>query len=84
MWPLNIGVGPLVFQLREISLYSPERRIEMSAVLKHHDFSMPNGSIEGPSAWYGPDMAAKGDWSRLFSDVELAELDTAMLSLIHI
>ena len=56
----------------------------MSAVLKHHDFSMPNGSIEGPSAWYGPDMAAKGDWSRLFSDVELAELDTAMLSLIHI
>ncbi|MFL2542651.1 MAG: TauD/TfdA family dioxygenase [Candidatus Latescibacterota bacterium] len=53
----------------------------MSAVLKHHDFSMPNGPIEGPSAWYGPDMAAKGDWSRLFSDVELAELDTAMRSI---
>ena len=42
----------------------------MSAVLKYHDFSMPNGPIEGPSAWYGPDMAAKEDWSRRFSDVE--------------
>ena len=81
MCPLSIGVGPPVFQLREISLYLPERRIEMSAVLKHHDFSMPNGPIAGPSAWYGPDMAVKEDWSRLFSDEELAELDTAMRNI---
>ncbi len=27
----------------------------MSALPKFDDISMPTGTIEGPSAWYGPD-----------------------------
>ena len=43
------------------------------------DVPMPPGEIDGPSAWYGPDMAARQDeWIRPFSDAELEELDAAM------
>ena len=50
----------------------------MSALPKFDDISMPDSTIEGPSAWYGPDMDANTEWLRPFSDTELAELDDAM------
>ena len=50
----------------------------MSALPKLDDISMPDSTIEGPSAWYGPDMDANTEWLRPFSDTELAELDDAM------
>jgi len=37
--------------------------------------------IEGPSAWYGPDMAARGDWIEHLSDAEIAEIDAAAARL---
>jgi Taurine catabolism dioxygenase TauD, TfdA family len=33
--------------------------------------------IRGPSAWYGPDLAARGDWLEHLSDTEIAEIDSA-------
>src|SRR5689334_11376510 len=33
--------------------------------------------IEGPSAWYGPELAARGDWIEYLSDAEVAEVGTA-------
>jgi hypothetical protein len=34
-------------------------------------------SIQGPSAWYGPDLAARTDWIEHLSDSEVAEIDQA-------
>ncbi len=34
-------------------------------------------SIQGPSAWYGPDLAARGDWIEQLSPAEIAEIDAA-------
>ncbi len=33
--------------------------------------------IPGPSAWYGPDLAARGDWIEPLSETEIAEIDAA-------
>ena len=33
--------------------------------------------IEGPSAWYGPDMAKRDDWILTLSPAEVAEVDAA-------
>ena len=33
--------------------------------------------IQGPSAWYGPDLAARGDWIEHLSETEIAEIDAA-------
>ena len=54
----------------------------MSALLNTVDYPMPPGEVVGPSAWYGPDMAARPDeWIRPFSEAELNELDSAMRSV---
>ena len=54
----------------------------MSALQDTVDYPMPPGEIAGPSAWYGPDMAARPDeWIRPFSEAELDELDSAMRSI---
>ncbi len=51
----------------------------MSALQDTYENPMPPGEISGPSVWYGPDMAAReGEWIRPFTNVELAELETAM------
>jgi hypothetical protein len=34
--------------------------------------------IEGPSAWYGPEMSASSGWLQSLSDSEIAEVDGAM------
>lgn len=34
-----------------------------------------------PAAWYGPDMAARGDWIESLAPAELAELETASAAL---
>jgi hypothetical protein len=33
--------------------------------------------IRGPSAWYGPDLAARGDWIERLTEAEIAEIDAA-------
>ena len=33
--------------------------------------------IRGPSAWYGPDLAAHGDWIEQLSEPEILEIDAA-------
>lgn len=42
---------------------------------------MPPGPIDGPSAWYGNDMAKSGEWIYSLSQRELDEIDAA-LSLV--
>jgi hypothetical protein len=37
--------------------------------------------IQGPSAWYGPDLAARGDWVEHLSEAEIAEIDGAAARL---
>src|SRR3954467_3048722 len=37
--------------------------------------------IEGPSAWLGPDLAARADWIEQLSDAEIAEIDAASARL---
>jgi hypothetical protein len=33
--------------------------------------------IEGPSAWYGPELVARGDWIERLSEAEIAEIERA-------
>src|SRR5258708_24905143 len=33
--------------------------------------------IRSPAAWFGPDLAARGDWLEYFSDAEIDEIDRA-------
>ena len=33
--------------------------------------------IHGPSAWYGPDLAARGDWIEQLTETEILEIDAA-------
>jgi hypothetical protein len=33
--------------------------------------------IQSPAAWYGPDLAARGDWIEHLSEAEVAEIDRA-------
>ena len=41
--------------------------------------TIPRPLIEGPSAWFGPDVAQRPEtWIRTLSDVELAEIDRAV------
>jgi hypothetical protein len=37
--------------------------------------------LHGPAAWYGPQMAARGDWLEHFSAAEVAELERAAAAL---
>ncbi len=39
---------------------------------------MPPGPVEGPSAWYGPELATRSDWIFHFDRTHLAELDGAI------
>ncbi len=39
--------------------------------------------IEGPSAWYGPQMAASRDWIEPLAETEIAEIDAATQRLIR-
>src|SRR6476469_7671580 len=34
--------------------------------------------IAGPSAWYGPDVAARTDWIHTLGDEEIAEIESAV------
>lgn len=38
--------------------------------------------IEGPSVWYGPDMAEREDWTYHLSAAEIAEVEAALAPLI--
>ena len=39
--------------------------------------------VEGPSAWYGPDMVARSDeWLYELSEEEVAEIDAAVAALM--
>ena len=55
----------------------------MSGVPELNPFSMPPGEITGPSAWYGRDLASHDGWIRAFTDSELAEVDSAMRSVLE-
>ncbi len=33
--------------------------------------------IQGPSFWYGPDLATRRDWIEILSEVEISEIETA-------
>ena len=37
--------------------------------------------LDGPSAWYGPDMAGRSDWIESLSPAELAEIESASRQL---
>jgi hypothetical protein len=39
---------------------------------------MPDGAIDGPAAWYGPDMEGSSDWIHRLSEAEIAEIDAAL------
>jgi len=39
--------------------------------------------IRGPSAWYGPDLAARGDWIEQLTETEIAEIDGAAQRLAN-
>lgn len=39
---------------------------------------LPPGPIEGPAAWYGPDMAKRTDWIHLLGAADLGEIDAAI------
>src|SRR5215471_12955342 len=41
----------------------------------------PPFAIEGPSAWYGPVMAASNEWLYSLSEAEIGEVDLAMRSV---
>jgi hypothetical protein len=38
--------------------------------------------IQGPSVWYGPQMAARGEWIEQLSQAEIAEIDAAAQRLV--
>jgi hypothetical protein len=38
-------------------------------------------TVNGPSAWYGPDVAGRSDWIEALSAVELAEIESASRQL---
>jgi hypothetical protein len=38
--------------------------------------------IEGPSAWYGPDLGARRDWIEYLSSIEIAEIEEAVKRLV--
>ncbi len=38
-------------------------------------------ALDGPSAWYGPDMAGRSDWIESLSPAELAEIESASRQL---
>ncbi len=42
--------------------------------------SMPNGPIEGPSAWYGRELAKRDDWIFRLDRSDQAEIDRAVAS----
>ena len=45
------------------------------------DIDLPP-KITGPSAWYGPHLAASGDWLVTFNDAQVAEIEAAARALI--
>jgi hypothetical protein len=54
----------------------------MNAPVEHPavPFELPD-PIAGPSAWYGPAMAARGDWLETFDAGDLAEIESAVRPL---
>ena len=50
----------------------------MSAIEKTDHHPMPPGKINGPAAWYGPNLDVSREWIRPFNAEELAELDAAL------
>lgn len=42
------------------------------------DLSLIPDVIQGPSAWYGPQMAASREWIELLTPIELAEIEEAV------
>lgn len=54
----------------------------MSAVPELKRIPMPPGEIDGPSAWYGRELASDERWIRPFSETELAEIDSAMRAVL--
>ena len=40
--------------------------------------ALPSGPIDGPSAWYGPDLARRTDWIWRLEAADLAEIDAAI------
>ena len=40
-------------------------------------------AIDGPSAWYGPDIAGQSEWIEPLSAAELAEIESASRRLAH-
>lgn len=42
----------------------------------------PPEQIRGPSAWYGPALAARADWIEVLSDAEILEIDDAAERLV--
>lgn len=55
------------------------------ASVREQEFSMQVAdlppAIEGPSAWYGPDMAARTDWIYRLTNDDIAEIEGAMQPL---
>jgi hypothetical protein len=45
-------------------------------------FDLP-AKVTGPSAWYGPDVAASGDWLVTLSDHQVQEIEDAAKSVIE-
>ncbi len=50
----------------------------MSSATELDDIPMPSGRIEGPSAWYGNELAKRDDWMFRLSRDDIAELDKAI------
>jgi hypothetical protein len=39
--------------------------------------------VQGPSAWYGPELDAHRDWIEILSDAEIAEIENAVQSTVQ-
>jgi hypothetical protein len=47
------------------------------------DLSEYPPNIQGPSAWYGPELAAHRDWIEILSDAEIAEIESTVQGTIN-
>jgi hypothetical protein len=50
---------------------------------KERDMTELPPAIDGPCAWYGPDMASRTDWIEVLSPAELAEIEWASRRLLE-
>ncbi len=57
---------------------TPVSKLALPAMSPMGNQALPPGAIEGPAAWYGPDMNSKRNWLFELTANELTEIDEAV------